>query len=321
LPPVEPVRQPTPTPRPTPQPPDASTQWATGADKWEYQDFAAVPQEQEDDALFGGYPAPERKPAQESAVRQDPAQFVSAMSVMSGNKKRSTLLPRSTELDIDNLNREISNLHSEIAALLPVGNETSERARHLLDKAYSILQSDPSRSAEVEYYMQQVRTIVHRLHQARQWSNLYRQRLHLYLWGWLGLSAMVLVATFLFQNELEEALMWILGVTPDSWFVANWTTFIGTAFAGALGGAIGALYTMRSHARGEHSFFDRKYGLRGLILPFMGLIVGAVGYLIFGLIFGLVGIHPSESLTAAIIPMMSAFAFGFSQESIYGTRG
>src|SRR5262249_52933007 len=139
LPPVEPVRQPTsaPAPRPTPQPPDEHTQWATGADKWDYQDFAATPQEQEDDSLFGGYPVPERKPVQESAVRQDPAQFVSAMSVVAANKKRSTLLPRSSELDIDNLNREISNLHSEIAALLPVGNETSERARHLLDKAYS----------------------------------------------------------------------------------------------------------------------------------------------------------------------------------------
>ena len=109
-------------------------------------------------------------------------------------------------MDIDTLHKEISDLHSEIAALLPVGNETSERARHLLDKAYSILQSDPSRSAEVEYYMQQVRSIVLRLHQARQWSDLYRQRLHVYLLGWLGLSAMVLFARFLFQIDLEDAL-------------------------------------------------------------------------------------------------------------------
>jgi len=320
LPPVEPPpRQATLPVRPMPQPVDEHTQWATGADKWEYQDFAANPQEQEDDLLFGGYATPSR-PAQESAVRQDPALFVSAMSVMAVNKKRSTLLPRSSELDVDTLHREISDLHGEIAALLPVGNETSERARHLLDKAYSILQSDPTRSAEVEYYMQQVRTIVQRLHQARQWSDLYRQRLHVYLWAWLGLSAMLLIATFVFQEELELGLMWLGGLDASSWLVENWTTFIGTAAAGALGGAIGALYTMRTHARGEHSFFDRKYGLRGLILPFMGLIVGAVGYLIFGLLFGLVGINPSESLTAAIMPMVAAFAFGFSQESIYGTR-
>jgi hypothetical protein len=252
-------------------------------------------------------------------VRHDPAQFVSAMSVM-GNKKRSTLLPRMSTLDVDTLHREISDLHGEIAALLPVGNETGERARHLLDKAYSILQSDPMRSAEVEYYMQQVRTIVQRLHQARQWSDLYRQRLHVYLWGWLGLSAVIVIARFIFQIDMEEALMWMSGSDRGSLLVGHWATWIGTAFTGALGGAMGALYTMRAHARGEHSFFDRKYGLRGLILPLMGLIVGALGYWIFGAIYALVGIDPSQSLTAAIVPTVAAFAFGFSQESIYGTR-
>ncbi|MCC6454063.1 MAG: hypothetical protein IT328_03900 [Caldilineaceae bacterium] len=306
-------------PRVTPQPVDEHTQWATGPDKWEYQDFGANPEEEE--PLFpDGYPAPERRLADEnSSVRHDPAQFVSAMSVM-GNKKRSTLLPRMSTLDVDTLHREISDLHAEIAALLPVGNETGERARHLLDKAYSILQSDPMRSAEVEYYMQQVRTIVQRLHQARQWSDLYRHRLHVYLWGWLGLSVVIVIARFIFQMDMEESLMWITGLDRGSLLVSHWAAWIGAAFAGALGGAIGALYTMRAHARGEHSFFDRKYGLRGLILPLMGLVVGALGYWIFGAIFALVGLDPSQSLTASIIPTVAAFAFGFSQESIYGTR-
>jgi hypothetical protein len=303
------------------QPADDHTQWATVPDKWEYQDFSADPNAPEEESLFAGYVAPERRAAQDGAVRHDQGHFVSAMSVMGANKKRSTLLPRSTELDIDTLHREISDLHGEIAALLPVGNETSERARHLLDKAYSILQSDPSRSAEVEYYMQQVRTIVQRLHQSRQWSDLYRQRLQVYLLGWLGLSAMVLIARFLFQLDLEDALVWVSGVSWDSWLVAHWAAFVGTAGAGAFGGALGALYTMQNHARGEYSFFDRKYGLRGLILPFMGLIVGMLGYLFFGLLFALLGINPSQSLTASMVPTMAAFAFGFSQESIYGTRG
>lgn len=318
LPPVQPVTPPATAPRVAPEPVDEQTQWATGPDKWEYQDFSANPGEEEEPPFLSGYPAPERRP---DGVRHDPAQFVSAMSVVGGGKKRSTLLPRMSTLDVDTLHREISDLHGEIAALLPVGNETSERARHLLDKAYSILQSDPMRSAEVEYYMQQVRTIVQRLHQARQWSDLYRQRLHVYLWGWLGLSAVMVVARFIFQGDMEGALMWLFGLDGNSLLVAHWATFVGTMFAGALGGAIGALYTMQAHARGEYSFFDRKYGLRGLILPFMGLIVGGLGYLIFGLVFALAGIDPSQSITAAIVPTVAAFAFGFSQESIYGTRG
>lgn len=321
LPPVEPSRPPSSPPRVTPPPVDEHTEWATGPDKWEYRDFGSDPATQANAAPANGAPAPERRVERDSAVRHDPAQFVSAMSVKGNGKKRSTLLPRSTELDVDTLHREISDLHSDIAMLLPVGNETSERARHLLDKAYSILQSDPSRSAEVEYYMQQVRSIVQRLHQSRQWSDLYRQRLHVYLLGWLGLSSMVLLARFFFQIDLEDMLMWMFGVDANSWVIAHWATFVGTAGAGAFGGALGALYTMRGHARGEHSFFDRKYGLRGLILPFMGLLVGAIGYVLFGLLFALVGINPAQSLTAAIVPTVSALAFGFSQESIYGTRG
>jgi hypothetical protein len=132
---------------------------------------------------------------------------------------------------------------------------------------------------------------------------------------------MVLFARFFFQLDVEDIMMGLVGVDADSWVIIHWATFVGTAGAGAFGGALGALYTMRAHARGEYSFFDRKYGLRGLILPFMGLIVGMLGYLFFGLVFALLGINPALSLTAAIVPTVCAFAFGFSQESIYGTRG
>lgn len=328
--PTTPPRRATPA-RPAP-PPDEQTRWATGTNKWEWQDFSASPADDPDsypDAYPDSYDEPlyeapraarppERAP--DSAVRQDPAQFVSAMSVVGSNKRRSTLLPRMSTLDADTLQREISTLHGEISVLLPVGNETAERARHLLDKAYSILQSDPMRSAEVEYYMQQVRTIVQRLHQARQWSDLYRQRLQVYLWAWLGLSAVVVVARFVFQAEMDLFLSALLGAGPDSLLLRHWATWLGTAFAGSLGGALGALYTMRTHARVEQGFFDRKYGLRGLILPIIGLLVGMVGYVIFGLLFALLGINPAQQMAAGVVTALAAFGFGFSQESIYGTR-
>ncbi len=265
--------------------PDANdpTQWATGPEKWNWQDFGAQPGAEpvaDDDSVAAGrYGGMDRAPqADSAAVRQDPAQFVNSMAVFENRKKRSTLLPRMSELDADLLHREITTLHGELALLLPVGNETGERARHLLDKAYTILQSDPMRSAEVEYYMQQVRTIVSRLHQSRQWSDLYRSRLHVYLWAWLGLSLVLLLARFIFQPEFDDFLVTTFGLAPDSFLVQNWSAFLGAAFAGALGGAAGALYTMRVHARTEYGFFDRKYGLRGLILPVIGLLVGAVGY-------------------------------------------
>ena len=242
------------------------------------------------------------------------------MSVASSGKKRSALLPRMSSLDVDALNREIADLHAEISSILPIGNEASERAKHLLDKAHTILHSDPMRSAEVEYYMQQVRAIVQRARQTRHWSDLYRDRLQVYLSAWVLLSLVVLIPRYLFQLQLETWLAALTSLSLESGFVSHYAALLGATFSGSLGGAIGALVTMEQHARQEYSFFDRKYGLRGLMLPIIGAIVGAIIYFFFGAFYRIAGINPSFNLLAATIPALSALAFGFSQESIYGTR-
>jgi hypothetical protein len=313
----EPERNPEPRPavRPTSPPVDAHTQWAQSSEKWDWQDFSGQELVPEDDipAPFTEYRPQERA---SSAVRQDSADFVNAMAVM-GGKRRSTLLPRMSSLDPEALNREIAELHGAIAALLPVGHETGERARHLLDKAYSILQSDPLRSAEVEYYMQQVRTIVQRLRQTRTWSDLYRDRLRVYLLSWLAFSAVIFAARYLFETQMIAAATEWLG----SGLLPHWAPFWGAAAAGALGGAAGALYTMQLHAASGDSFFDRKYGLRGLMLPIIGLTVGGLGYLLFGGTYVLAGVNPATNGIAGTLPALAALIFGVSQESIYGTRG
>ena len=53
----------------------------------------------------------------------------------------------------------------------------------------------------------------------------------------------------------------------------------------------------------------------------MGLLIGAVGYWVFGLVYAVTGINPAESLVAGLIPALAALGFGLSQETIYGTRG
>ncbi len=246
--------------------------------------------------------------------------YVSAMAVMPGGPRRSALLPRMSEFDAEALHKEIADLHAEIRKILPVGHETAERARHLLDKANTILNSDPMRSAEVEYYMQQVRTIVQRMRQAHRWSDLYRNRLRLYLVAWALLAIIVLSALALFPWEAEDFAAWLTAAANDSLFVINFVGFAGTVMAGALGGSLGALLTMRRHANAEYSLFDRKYGLRGLLLPVIGALAGGVIYLIFGATYYFVRINPSLSVAAMAAPALLAFVLGFSQESIYGTR-
>lgn len=236
------------------------------------------------------------------------------------NGKWSNLLPRMSSTDVQTLQQEIVTLHSEIGAILPASHEACQRAHHLLEKAQTILQSDPMRSAEVEYYLQQVRTIFQRLQQTIHWSNIYRNRLLVYLTGWSGLAAIVIIASYLYQAQLAELLQTMTNMTADNIVLQHVSSALSTLFAGALGGALGALLNLRLRSKLEHGFFDRKYGLRGLILPLMGALFGAALYLLVGFVYFLASMDPSVSLGLSTLPALLALVFGISQETIYGTR-
>ena len=139
------------------------------------------------------------------------------------------------------------------------------------------------------------------------------------IWAWMPL---VVIALFFVVNYLVSPVVGAKTCPGSQVYCPGVGCVSGQdkCFAGSLGGALGALYTMRTHARVEQGFFDRKYGLRGLILPIIGLLVGMVGYVIFGLLFALLGINPAQQMAAGVVTALAAFGFGFSQESIYGTR-
>ncbi len=236
------------------------------------------------------------------------------------NGKWSNLLPRMSSTDVQTLQQEIVTLHSEIGALLPASHEACQRAHHLLEKAQTILQSDPRRSAEVEYYLQQVRTIFQRLQQTIHWSNIYRNRLLVYLTGWSGLAGIAIIACYMYQVQIAELFQTMSTITAGSIALQHVASALSTVFAGALGGALGALLNLRSRSKLEHGFFDRKYGLRGLILPVMGALFGVVLYLLVGFVYFLASFDPSASLSLSILPALLALVFGLSQETIYGTR-
>ena len=114
------------------------------------------------------------------------------MTVGARGAMRSNLLPRSGDVNAEGLQQEIRDLMNEVTSTLPAGNEAYERSRHLLNKAQAILQSDPLRTAEAEYYLQQIRRIVQRAHQRNAWSAVYRKRLTVYLIVWIAFTLLVL---------------------------------------------------------------------------------------------------------------------------------
>lgn len=236
--------------------------------------------------------------------------------------RRSNLLPRMSNLDPHALQQEMVMLQTELEQALPTGHESRERALHLLQKAYTILHADPSRSAEVDYYLQQVRTIGQRVQETLHWSNLYHSRLRIYLLAWTVLSVILISARYFYQQGLQVAIGGMSGAATDteSLLSYNLITIVTAFFAGALGGAVGAFINMRQYAHIKQGFFDRKYSLRGLILPLIGGLVGLVLCLFFGVIYYLFGIDPAVNWLMGALPALLAFTFGITQEFIYGTR-
>lgn len=306
--------------------PEVDRSWIEQArEKWQWQDVSGVTQATDPESSgtatlydfeLAGY---DRDPRIGRDTERGPGGSVAAMSVASG-KKRSNLLPRMTTTSIDALHEQMAELHEQIHALLPQGHEYRERALGLLEKANTILQNDPMRSAEVEYYLQQGRGIIQRQEHANRLSGLYRERLQLYLGAWMAFTLVALLARYIFQFEFDALLAGTFGLDYSGAVLQNAAALMGSMFAGALGGSIGALLTLMRHTRQPHGFVDRKYGLRGLILPVIGLIAGAIIYLPFGLFYSLIGLDPSLNMIAASIAAICAFAFGFNQEAIYGTR-
>ena len=241
------------------------------------------------------------------------------MTVGTRTNPRSTLLPRALEIDVDTAAQEIMALSSEISATLPVGHEAAERSRHLLNKAQNILQSDPSRTAEVDYYLQQVRRIVQRTRQTHTYSAIYRRRLLLYLTAWVALAGVALAARYLLEEELFAFLEDIFWAGRDALWVQFGPMVIGAFFAGALGGALSVLLNMRRHAAQEYGYFDRKYGLRGLTLPLLGALYGVLLALVWAAVSYFLALDTTNVWLDAL-PTLIAFWVGFGQEWLYGAR-
>jgi hypothetical protein len=255
-----------------------------------------------------------------AAVRRQSPSLASQMSVGVRAANRSNLLPRNNEIDADTVQQEISELLRAVSTSLPAGNEAVERSRHLLSKAQTLLQSDPTRTAEVDYYLQQVRRIVQRTRQTAQWSSLYHKRLTVYLWAWLLLAGMIVTAVALNTGTVIEFLTQLVDAPEMELIVWQAPVLFAGAFAGALGASLSALFNMQRRSRREHSYFDRKYGLRGLLLPLLGMFFGLLLALVAAVIYILGGVDPALQAWAVAVPAVLALVVGFGQEWMYGAR-
>lgn len=252
--------------------------------------------------------------AADSAVRRGDA----AGQPFDAPDRRNNLLPRESQSDVSTHLHEIDRLEAEVEAVLPVEHEWYIRSRHLLAKAANILQHSPERSAEVDYYLQQVRAIVERAQQTEAWSKVYVKRLKTYLIAWALFSVVGLVASLLYADLLSMLFVDRLSDVGGN-LTQHTAALLATLSAGTLGASLGALRNMARYRRLGRGYIDRKYSLRGLLLPLLALIFGLLLYLLFALVYTMVDVNPIQNPLLGILPALIAFVFGLMQESLYGT--
>ena len=233
---------------------------------------------------------------------------------------RSNLLPRESQFDARSHFQEIDRLEAEVDATLPAEHEWSVRSRHLLAKATDILQNSPQRSAEVDYYLQQVRSILARAQQTYRWSLVYTKRLKLYLISWTLFSMVVITAFLLYAGPLTDMLATSISALTNYGAQTLIASTI-VAVAGTVGASAGALRNMLVYRGAGRGYVDRKYSLRGLLLPLLAGLFGLLVYLLFGIIFFFADINPMQNVLVVGVPAILALAFGLTQETLYGTAG
>lgn len=244
--------------------------------------------------------------------------FADRMSVGPQAQRHSNLLPRRSNLSVNALYEEMTILQAEVDKSLPIYGDTADRARHLLEKGRTILEQNPDRSAEVAYYVQQVRGIIQRGQQRIEWSNLYRQRLSRYLTAWTVLGLIGLIGGLTYGNSLIQAFQSFFP-SAQRLISQHLIALVIVLSAGALGSAISALINMWRYSQKDYGFFDRKYGLLGIMLPIIGVTAGIVIYFVIALLFAIVGINTGANWILQVIPALMALLFGITQERIYGT--
>ncbi len=233
--------------------------------------------------------------------------------------RTNNLLPRMSQMDVRQLQEQLVTLREDAARLLPPDHDWQLRSLHLLEKAELLLRSAPDRTAEVEYYLQQVRAILERARQTHDWSKAYLKRLTIYHGAWLLLSLTVLVGCLLYPWPLTRWVAPLLRQSTDSLAAGFIVPYLAVLGAACLGTSLGALRNMRRHRLLDKGFFDRKYSLRGLLLPVFALLTATVVFGLFVLVCWITGTNPLYEPLYIIVPAVIALLFGFFQESIYGT--
>ncbi|MGD8624531.1 MAG: hypothetical protein PVF47_13480 [Anaerolineae bacterium] len=254
---------------------------------------------------------------------QEPAEEVSTIELPDRDlteEEKQAILDWLGEEWIRELNQQIDDAYNEVRRKVGENKAVATEAYNLLLKARDILarrDQEADRLAQAEYYVELVRGQIKRVEESEAAGKQYQWRIlgWGFAWGAVFLVVLILMGQQWFQDLISSG--------GDSAALLEMDVFLPSMLWGGIGGAVAVLYSLFKHV-GQRDF-DSQYLVSYVGKPFLGLIIGAVVYMVFNLVIRALGIFPAGvadaggEITPTIAPgvvYLVAWASGFKEQRI-----
>jgi len=208
---------------------------------------------------------------------------------------------------------QIDQCYKELSEEFSTPPDIAQKLLGMLREARQLMIDTPEEFGNAEYRVMQVATAIARRRQSRRQARFFGPWLFLYLSFWLA----VFVAGLLFANQVTDYVrMW---GRLDGDQLANLAPIFNTMLWGGIGGVVGAMYALWYHIA-DRQDFDKHYSMWYHVQPLMGLVLGAITFLILAGGFLVVQVNLADanaSTGARLIPYLVAVLAGFKQDFVY----
>jgi len=208
---------------------------------------------------------------------------------------------------------QIDHFYKELSEEYSTPPDIAQKLLGMLREARQLMIDTPEEFGNAEYRVMQVATAIARRRQSRRQARFFGPWLFLYLSFWLA----VFVAGLLFANQVTDYVRIWGRLDGDQ--LANLAPIFNTMLWGGIGGVVGAMYALWYHIA-DRQDFDKHYSMWYHVQPLMGLVLGAITFLILAGGFLVVQVNLADanaSTGARLIPYLVAVLAGFKQDFVY----
>jgi hypothetical protein len=208
---------------------------------------------------------------------------------------------------------QIDRLYREITEEFTTPPDVAQKMLEQLREARQMMIDNPEEFGTAEYRVMQVAASMQRRRQSRQQARGFGPWLFLYLAFWL----LVYTVGLVFVTQISAFVQTWGRLTEAQ--LANLAPILNTMLWGGIGGVVGGMYALWYHIS-DRQDFDKNYAMWYYVQPLMGLVLGAITFLILAGGFLIVQVNiadPNASAGARLIPYLVAVLAGFKQDFVY----